>query len=117
MPHVSGFLAPVPEEKKDAYIASAKKFWPLFKEYGAISMTECWEATVPDGEVTSFPLAVKREPNEKVVFSWILWPDEETAGKCWAAMETDSRFQESMDMPFDGKRMVWGGFNTIFEGT
>ena len=114
MSYVSGFLAAVPVANKDAYLASARKSWPLFKEYGALSMHENWEADVPDGELTSFPMAVKREKGEAVVFSWITWPDANTCNACWATMETDERWREMMDMPFDGKRMVFGGFETIF---
>ncbi|WGW03859.1 DUF1428 domain-containing protein [Tropicibacter oceani] len=113
MAYVSGFLAPVPEDKKDIYIDKAKASWPLFKEYGATSMVETWEADVPDGEHTSFPMAVKREPGEKIVFSWITWPDKATCDACWASMETDPRWQVMFDMPFDGKRMVFGGFDQI----
>ena len=115
MSHVSGFLAAVPIANKEAYIASVKKSWPLFQEYGALSMSENWEADVPDGEVTSFPMAVKRQDGEAVIFSWIRWPDADTANACWASMETDSRWKEILDMPFDGKRMIFGGFDTIFE--
>ncbi|MBN8187075.1 MAG: DUF1428 domain-containing protein [Salipiger thiooxidans] len=114
MSYVSGFLTPVPGKNKDAYLASAQKSWPLFKDYGATAMRECWEADVPDGEVTSFPMAVKREDGEAVVFSWILWPDKATADACWASMDTDPRWRE-MDMPFDGKRMIYGNFETLFE--
>ncbi|MBS0125295.1 DUF1428 domain-containing protein [Thetidibacter halocola] len=115
MTYVSGFLAAVPEANKEAYIDSARASWPLFRDYGALDQWECWEDAVPDGEVTSFPMAVKRAPGEKIVFSWILWPDKATAERCWASMETDARWQE-MTMPFDGKRMVYGNFDTIFQG-
>ena len=114
MTYVSGFLAAVPEENKSAYLASARKSWPLFRDYGATEMRECWEDLVPDGEVTSFPMAVKRQDGEKVVFSWILWPDRESAERCWQSMETDPRWKE-MEMPFDGKRMMWGSFETLFK--
>ncbi|WP_158966760.1 DUF1428 domain-containing protein [Chachezhania sediminis] len=114
MSHVWGFLTPVPEANRDAYVASAQKAWPLFQEYGALAMYECWEAGVPDGEVTSFPMAVKREPGEAVVFSWIIWRDQAAADACQASMETDKRWAEMMDMPFDGKRMIYGGFEPVF---
>ncbi|EPX85555.1 DUF1428 domain-containing protein [Salipiger mucosus] len=114
MSYVSGFMAAVPEENKAAYLESVRKSWPLFKEYGATGIRECWEDVVPEGEVTSFPMAVKREEGEKVVFSWILWPDAETARRCWESMEMDARWQD-MSMPFDGKRMIWGNFETLFE--
>ncbi len=116
MPYVSGFLTPVPIANKQAYLESAQNAWPLFQDYGALSISENWEADVPDGEVTSFPMAVKRQEGEAIVFSWIVWPDQATALRCWEAMETDPRWQEVMSMPFDGKRMIYGGFETIFEG-
>lgn len=114
MSYVFGFLTPVPVANKQAYIDSAKAAWPLFKDYGALGMTEGWQADVPDGEVTSFPMAVKREEGEVVVFSWVMWPDKATADACMASMETDERWQQ-MAMPFDGKRMIFGGFETVFE--
>ena len=69
---------------------------------------------VPDGKVTSFPMAVKLEDGEVVVFSWLIWPDKKTADDAWAKMEKDPAMAD-MDMPFDGKRMMWGGFETIFQ--
>ncbi len=114
MPYISGFLTPVKVEDKDRYIASAKAGWPLFKEYGAIEQVETWGVDVPDGKLTSFPMAVKLEPGEVVVFAWLKWPDKATADDAWAKMMEDPRMKD-MDMPFDGKRMMWGGFETIFE--
>ena len=111
--YVSGFVQPVPNENKDAYIASAKAGWPLFKEYGALSMMENWGDDVPEGKQTDFLRAVALEDGETVVFSWIVWPDKATADACHATMETDERWQK-LDMPFDGKRMIFGGFETIF---
>lgn len=115
MPYVSAFVAAVPVANKHAYLQTAHKSWPLFKEYGALSMQENWEADVPEGKLTSFPMAVKREDGEAVVLSWIIWPDAATADACMAAMETDARWSEVMDMPFDGKRMIFGSFEPIFE--
>ena len=115
MPYVSGFLTPVKTENKDRYIASAKASWPLFKEFGAIEHIEAWGVDVPDGETTSFPMAVKLEPGEVVVFAWLKWPDRATADAAWQKRMEDPRMK-NMDMPFDGKRMMWGGFEQIFEG-
>jgi uncharacterized protein YbaA (DUF1428 family) len=114
MTYVSGFLSPVKEVDKDRYIASAQASWPLFKEYGALEQIETWGTDVPDGKTTSFSMAVKLEPGEVVVFSWVKWPDKATADAGWAKMMEDPRMKD-MDMPFDGKRMMWGGFQTIFE--
>jgi len=115
MSYVTGFLIPVKAENKERYIKSAVDSWPLFQKHGALSQMETWGDNVPDGEVTSFPLAVKLEPGEVVVFSWLIWPDKATADTAWQAMMDDPDF-EGMDMPFDGKRMMWGGFQPIFEG-
>ena len=114
MTYVTGFLTPVKSENKDRYIASAEKGWALFKEYGALSQVETWGEDVPDGKVTSFPMAVKLEEGEVVALSWLEWPDKATADSAWAKMMEDPRMKD-MDMPFDGKRMMWGGFEPIFE--
>ncbi|MGR3453402.1 DUF1428 domain-containing protein [Pseudooceanicola sp.] len=115
MSYVNGFVLAVPAANKDAYIAAARRTWPLFQEYGALSTVEAWGDNVPEGEHTSFPMAVKLEEGEVVVFSWIIWKDREAADRCMASSETDPRWAEMMDMPFDGKRMIWGGFTPIFE--
>ncbi len=92
----------------------AAKAWPLFQEYGATAHVETWGVDVPDGHTTSFPMAVKLEEGEVVVFSWLTWPDKATADDAWRKMMEDPRMAE-MDMPFDGKRMMWGGFEPVFE--
>lgn len=114
MAYVTGFVTPVPEANKEAYIASARAGAPLFKEYGCLSQVEAWGVDVPDGHTTSFPMAVKLEPGEVVVFAWLIWPDKATADDAWQKMQQDPRMQ-GMEMPFDGKRMIWGGFETVFE--
>ena len=116
MAYIQGFLAPVKTDRKADYKAIAEKSWKLFKEYGALSCCEAWGDAVPDGEVTSFPMAVKKQVDETVVFSWIVWPDRETAEACIASMETDPRWEESMANAadvFSLKRMVFGGFDPI----
>ena len=86
------------------------------KENGALQGVECWGDDVPDGEVTSFPMAVKCEPEETVVFSWIVWPSREVRDAAHAAMMSDSRLAADLNpMPFDGKRMIFGGFEMIVE--
>ena len=114
MTYYSGFLIPVKEADKEQYVRSARKSWPIFKKYGALEQVETWGDDVPAGKLTGFDLAVKLEPGEAVVFSWIKWPDKATADACFATMETDPDWQ-GMDMPFDGKRMMWGGFAPVFE--
>lgn len=118
MSFVSGFLLAVPDANKEAYREMAEKFWPVFKDCGALSMRENWGVDVPDGKVTSFPMAVKKEEGETVVFSWIEWPDKETADKGFATMMEDPRMKEMSpeNVPFDGMRMMWGGFEELFHG-
>lgn len=114
MTYVAGFLTPVPDSNKDAYIASARAAWPLFQEYGALQMMEAWGDNVPHGQHTDFHRAVDLQPGETVCFSWMLWPDKDTHDRCGASMQTDPRWQ-GIDMPFDGKRMMWGGFAPVFQ--
>jgi uncharacterized protein YbaA (DUF1428 family) len=114
MSYITGFLAPVRSENKDRYVASAHAGWALFKEYGATAQVEGWGEDVADGETASFPKAVQLQDGEVAVFSWVIWPDKATADAAWATMESDQRMRE-LDMPFDGKRMIIGGFTPVFE--
>ncbi|MEM5581542.1 DUF1428 domain-containing protein [Roseibium sp. AS2] len=116
MAYIQGFLAPVKTAKKAEYKDIAERSWALFREYGALGCCEGWGDAVPDGEVTSFPMAVKKEPDETVVFSWIVWPDKDTADACAASMENDPRWEEAM--PAAGgvislQRMMFGGFEPL----
>lgn len=113
MTYVTGFLLAVPAANKEAYRKMAKKTWEVFRDHGCLAMRENWGADVPDGTVTSFPMAVKKEADEVVVFSWMEWPDRETCDRAWEAMMKDPRMAEMDDMPFDGKRMMWGGFEEL----
>ena len=113
MTYVSGFVTPVESGRQQEYLASARQGWDLMKEYGAIEIMENWGENVPAGKTTDLRRAVDLRDGETVVFSWILWPDKATSDKCEEAMHTDERFQ-TLDMPFDGKRMIFGGFTTIF---
>lgn len=113
MTYVSGFVVPVPNDNKQDYIELAKKAWQLFKEYGALQQVEAWGDKVPPGKVTDFRRAVDLKEGESVVFSWVLWPDKATSDACEASAQTDERWSE-MGMPFDGKRMIFGGFETVF---
>jgi uncharacterized protein YbaA (DUF1428 family) len=115
MSYVDGFLAAVPADNKDEYIAFARAALPLFKEYGALRMVENWGDDVPVGKVTDFRGAVKATEDEIVVFSWIEWPSKEVRDAGMKRMMEDSRMRD-MKMPFDGSRMVFGGFQTIVDG-
>jgi uncharacterized protein YbaA (DUF1428 family) len=110
--YINGFVVAVPEGNKDEYRASAEKFWDIAKEYGALTQVEGWESDINDGKVTDFRRAVKAESGEKIVFSWVTWPDKRTADASHEKMMADPRMK-SMSMPFDGKRMIFGGFESL----
>jgi uncharacterized protein YbaA (DUF1428 family) len=112
--YISGFIVPVPAGKKAEYQAMAEKFWDIAKDYGALSQVETWEADVKDGKVTDFRRAVNLEPGEKVVFSWMTWKDRATADASHDKIMADPRMKAMGEaMPFDGKRMVFGGFEAL----
>jgi uncharacterized protein YbaA (DUF1428 family) len=116
MNYVDGFVAAVPNTNREAYRAHAAQAAAVFKEYGALSAVECWGDDVPDGKLTSFPLAVKREAGETVVFSWITWPSRAVRDTAWPKVMADARLQpDTNPMPFDGKRMIYGGFEVLVE--
>ena len=117
MAYVDGFLIPVPNHRKDEYRAHEEKWFPWFRDKGATSLVVCWGDDVPEGKVTSFPMAVQRKDDETVVFSWIWWPSKEKRDAGMAAAMQDPRLKEGMDpMPFDGQRMIYGGFEVIVDG-
>lgn len=89
----------------------------VFKDHGATSVVESWGDDVPDGEVTSLPMAVKCEDDETVVFSWIIWPSKESREAGWKTTREDPRMKDCTpeSMPFDGKRMIFGGFETLID--
>lgn len=114
MLYVDGYVVPVPTDKKEAYRTVAETAAQVFKENGALDVVECWGDDVPDGVVTSFPLAVKLEPHETVVFSWITWPSKQVRDEGMKKAMEDKRFDPKTNpMPFDGKRMIFGGFQQI----
>ena len=116
MNYVDGIVIAVPTADKETYRAFAQKMAALFKEFGALNVVDCWGDDVPDGKLTSFPLAVKREPNETVVFSWITWSSRAARDEGWKKAMADPRMQPGASpMPFDGKRMIFGGFEVISE--
>lgn len=116
MAYIDGFVSAVPNANKDAYLAYAREFDALFKEHGALNVVECWGDDVPEGKLTSFSMAVKREPDESVVFAWITWPSKEARTLAWEKLMQDPRMSpENAPMPFDGKRMIFGGFEVIYE--
>ena len=112
--YVSGFVIPVPEEKQAAYKKMASDAGKFFKEYGALEIVEAWEEDVRDGEHTDFRKAVEAKPGEKIVFSWVIWPDKATSDAAEKKMLNDDRMKPPADMPFDGKRLIFGGFKPIY---
>ena len=113
MNYVDGFLCAVSNDNKDAYTEHAKKVGGLFKEYGALAVVDCWGDDVPEGKLTSFTTAVKREDNESVIFSWITWPSKAVRDEAWKKLMADERMTQADSPPFDGKRMIYGGFQMI----
>ena len=116
MPYIDGLIAAVPTANREKFKQHAETAAVIFKEAGALSITECWGDDVPDGKVTSFPMAVKLKADETVVFSWIIWPDKATRNAGMQKMMADPRMQPDVNsMPFDGQRMIFGGFNILYQ--
>lgn len=115
MSYYSGFVTAVPTANKQAYIDHARRALPFFQKYGALRQVECWGEDVPDGKLTDFRRAVQAKDDETVVFGWIEWPDRATADTSWEKMQGDPDMAQMGDMPFDGARMIWGGFTPVFE--
>jgi uncharacterized protein YbaA (DUF1428 family) len=115
MSYIDGFVIPVPEGKKEAYREMAAKAAPIFIEYGATRVVECWGDDLPDGKVTDFKGAVKAEAGENVVFSWIVYPSKEVRDAASKKIMEDPRMRMGDDMPFDGKRLIFGGFELLLD--
>jgi uncharacterized protein YbaA (DUF1428 family) len=114
MSYVDGFVIPVPTGNKETFRRHAAGFAPMFKKLGAIRVVECWGNDVPDGKVTDFKGAVKAEPGETVVFSWVFWPSKEVRNEAHRKMMEDPAMAGA-EMPFDGKRMIYGGFEVLVD--
>jgi uncharacterized protein YbaA (DUF1428 family) len=116
MSYIDGFVLAVPTKNKDAYREMAQKAAGVFKDYGATHVVEAWGDDIPDGKLTDFRMAVKAEKEETVVFSWITWPDKATRDEGMKKTMEDPRMKPDFEnMPFDGKRMIFGGFVPIVE--
>ena len=116
MSYIDGFVAAVPTANRDAYKRHAERAAVIFKEYGALKVVECWGDDVPDGKLTSFPIAVRKKDNESVVFSWIVWPSRQVRDDGMKKVMADPRSQPNANpMPFDGQRLIYGGFQTLVE--
>jgi uncharacterized protein YbaA (DUF1428 family) len=114
MNYVDGFVLAVPTAQRDTYLRHAQTAAAVFKENGALQVVECWGNDVPEGKLTSFPMAVQRKDDETVVFSWITWPSKEVRDAGMKKVMADPRLNpETHPMPFDGKRLIYGGFEMI----
>lgn len=114
MTYVTGIVGSVPNADKEKFTKMAHKTAPVFRSHGALDVVDCWGMDVPDGKLTSFPMAVKCKPDETVVFSWITWPDKATSDAGMQAVMADPAMAGQMqDMPMDGKRMIFGGFEML----
>ena len=114
MSYIDGFVIAVPNANREAYLAHARTAAGIFKEYGAQNVVECWGDDVPEGKLTSFPMAVQRQEDETVVFSWITWASRAARDEGMKKAMEDTRLT-GMAMPFDGKRMIYGGFEVVLD--
>ena len=116
MTYVDGYVVAVPTKNKDNYQKFAIEMAEIFKENGALKVVECWGDDVPEGKLTSFPMAVKCQADETVVFSWITWPSREERIQGTEKVMADPRCQShENNMPFDGKRLIYGGFEMFVD--
>lgn len=114
MTYIDAMLAPVASANREAYLAHADAAAALFREHGALSVTECWGVDVPTGVLTSMPAAVLLQADETVALAFIAWPSKHVRDAAWERLMEDPRMTEP-EMPFDGKRLIFGGFETILE--
>jgi len=124
MAYIDGFVIACPQSNKQKFIDHANTADSMFIEMGALRVVECWGDDIPEGTSTDFRMAVKAEPDEAVLFSWIEWPDKDTRDAAMAKMtemmndpsKVDPRMDpEKNPMPFDGKRMIFGGFTPVLD--
>ena len=115
MSYVDGFVVAVPRNNRERYQAFAREAAAIFREYGALRVVECWGDDVPEGTVTSFPFAVKCKPTEVVVFSWVEWPSRAARDAGNQRVMADRRMRTTDDLPFDGMRLIFGGFETLVD--
>jgi uncharacterized protein YbaA (DUF1428 family) len=116
MGYADGYVVPVPDGNKDAYRALAETASQVFRDHGATRVVEAWGDDVPDGKVTDFARAAHKQDGETVVFSWVEWPSKDARVAGWEKVMADERMQpDGTEVPFDGKRMIYGGFAPIVE--
>ena len=116
MNYVDGYVIAVPTANREAFRRMAQEASAIFRDNGALKVVECWGDDVPEGKVTSFPMAVKRKDDETVVFSWIEWPSKASRDAGMKKVMEDPRMPKDMkDAPFDGMRMIYGGFAPLVD--
>ncbi len=116
MTYLEGFVVAVPRANRDAYRKHAADAAPMFEDFGVRRMVEAWGDDLPDGKITDFRKAVQAKEDEEVVFSWFEYPSKEIRDAAYQRMMSDPRMEEmGANMPFDGKRMFWGGFEPILD--
>lgn len=120
MTYIDGFVIACAEDNKAKFIEHARTTDAMFIEMGALRIVECWGDDVPEGKTTDFRMAVKAQDGEAVLFSWIVWPDKATRDVAMAKMmdpaNTDPRMDPAQNpIPFDGKRMIFGGFAPVVD--
>lgn len=113
--YLNGFITPVPRDAKSAYRDMTERHAQIFREYGALRLVQAWADDVPEGSTTDFYRAVQAEPHEAVVFALIEWPSKHENLKAWEQIMRDERMKPDTDVPFDGKRMIWGGFEVLLD--
>jgi uncharacterized protein YbaA (DUF1428 family) len=114
MNYIDGFVAAVPKANRETYRRHTAQAAQVFKDHGALAVAECWGDDVPEGKLTSFPMAVKCKPDEVVVFAWIAWPSRAARDAGNEKVIADPRMQfDDSPRPFDGQRMIYGGFEVL----
>ena len=115
--YIDGFLCAVPTARRDEYRQHASEAARIFRKHGALALVECWGDEVPEGKLTSMPMAVKCQPDETVVFAWAVWPSKAVRDAGMQAIDNDPDTHRQMQqMPFDGKRVIYGGFTLLVDG-
>ncbi len=115
MTYVDGFMAPVKPGRKQDYLAMARQFAEVARDYGVIRVVECWNDDIKPGKTNDMRTAVLAEEGEDVVFSWIEWPDKATRDTGWEKLMADERMKPPEDNPMAGARMIYGGFSPILD--
>jgi uncharacterized protein YbaA (DUF1428 family) len=116
MAYVDGFVCAVPTANREEYKKHVRYSAAVFKDHGATKVVECWGDDVPEGELTSFPKAVQKKEDETICFSWIMWPSKEAREAGMKKVLADERMKPGNNpLPFDGKRLIYGGFDILVE--